>query len=347
MRRPWLLFGFELSYFTRKMEAALELHNADYRRRSKTILNWNRLERRSGTRKVPVVVGPDGVYRCDTTPTIDHFDELDPRRRLFPVGIDGVVVRLVEEWLDEWFPRSVLHYRWQHPDSRTAASAGLVREAAPWLPPLFRRRLERRIREWGGRACRAFGLEESSQQEATREDADLVWAGLERQLDSSRYALGDRPTAVDAVLLGALRGHYLADPAARRVLERFPRVRRWSEDADRWDGSGHPLPFPERTAFADVILERMAGAYRSWLLAHAEALQRGERVFTADMGGRAVRFRTLHRPDPVESRTYLMGLLRQQLTLDQRSKVQKWLADRGLADVFSMTGKLREAGRDR
>jgi glutathione S-transferase len=340
MSRPFILYGFELSYFTRKMEAALTLHGVPFRRRSKTVLNRRRLERATGTRKVPVVRSPDGRYLSDTTPMIDHLDELDPVRRLVPDGLDGVVVRLVEEWLDEWFPRTVLHFRWQQPDSTAAAAAGLAREAVPWLPGLLRRPIERRIAAWGARACRALGLEHPSQQRAARDEAAAVWQALERQLERSRYALGDRPTVVDAVLIGALRGHFLADPAPRRELERLVRVREWAERADRWDGSCRQLPFPERTAFADVILERMAGGYRGWLLAHADALDRGERVFTAAVGGQSLQFRTLRPPDPVSSRDYLVDRIRGDLSVEQRSVVAAWLDEIGLADVFPIGARL-------
>jgi len=347
MTRPYQLYGFGLSYFTRKMEAALRLYGVPFRRRSKTVINWRRLERRSGTRKVPVVVGQDRLYRSDSTPMIDHLDELHPERRLFPAGIDGVVVRLVEEWLDEWFPRTVLHYRWQCVDSRAAASSGLAGEAVPCLPRPLRRPLERRLAGWGDRACRALGLEDPEQQRSVRDDAVAVWGALERQLEKTRYALGDRPTAVDAVLLGALRGHYLADPAPRRLLEPLERVRRWSSHADEWDGTGRPLPFPERTAFADAVLRRMAGPYRSWLLAHAAATERRERSFTADIDGRPVQFRTLHRPDPVASREYLVCRLREQLDPGRRSEVARWLDSLGLGDVFQLDrGEPAASGRE-
>lgn len=276
---------------------------------------------------------------------IDLFDERHRDRRLFPTGIDGVVVRLVEEWLDEWFPRVVLHYRWQHPDSAAAASARLAREVVPWLPGPLRRPMERRLVAWGGRACRAFGLDDPAQQRAARGESESVWEALECQLEQTRYALGDRPTAVDAVLLGALRGHFLADPAPRRAMERFQRVREWAAHADRWDGSGRPLPFPERTAFAGEVLERLAGSYRSWLLAHAAALDRGVRAFTAEVAGQSVQFRTLRPPDPVGSREYLVARIRGELTSEQLSEVESWLEELGLGDVFPIQSGLAEGTR--
>jgi glutathione S-transferase len=338
MSRAYALYGFELSYFTRKMEAALRLYGLPFRRRSKNLLNWRRLERLSGCRKVPVVVTPDGRVLSDTTPIIDHLDAELPARRLFPGGVDGIVVRLVEEWLDEWFPRTVLHFRWQHPDSAGSASWTIAREVAPWLPAPLRRPLRRRIASWGDRACRAFGLDDVGERHAAEADATAVWQALDHQLGETRWALGNRPTAVDAVLLGALRGHYLADPAPRRLMERWPRVLDWAGRADDWDGGGEPPPFPECTGFATTVLERMAGPYQSWMLAYAAAVDRGERSFTAKVGGRQVRFRTQRPPGPAASRRRLVERLHRGLNAGERREAAAWLAGRGLAELVPIDG---------
>jgi glutathione S-transferase len=341
MRRFSTIYGFELSYFTRKMEAALRLYGLPFRRRSKTLLNWRRLERLSGCRKVPVMVTPDGRVLSDTTPIIDHLDAALPARRLFPDGVDGIVARLVEEWLDEWFPRTVLHFRWQHPDSAGSASSAIAREIAPWLPPPLRRPLERRIARWGDRACRAFGLDDAGERQEPRADAAAVWQALDHQLGETRWALGNRPTAVDAVLLGALRGHYLADPAPRRLMERWPRVLDWAGQADDWDGRGEPLPFPACTGFAATVLERMAGPYRSWVLAHTEAVERGERSFSAEVGGRQVSFRTQRPPDPAASRRQLVERVQRGLNAGERREVAAWLARFGLAELVPIEEALQ------
>lgn len=349
MSLDYTVYGFELSYFTRKMEAALRLHGVPFRRRSKTLLNWRRLERLSGCRKVPIVVTPEGRALSDTTPIIDQLDTVQPARRLFPGGVDGIVVRLVEEWLDEWFPRTVLHFRWQYPDSAGSASAAIAREIAPWLPAPLRRPLERRIASWGDRACRAFGLDDVGGRQSAQADAAAVWQALERQLDETRWALGDRPTAVDAVLLGALRGHYLNDPAPRRLMERWPRVLDWAERADDWDGRGEPLPFPACTGFAATVLERMAGPYQSWVLAHVAAVEREERSFSAEVGGRQLSFRTQRPPDPAMSRRRLVERLHHELDAGERRSVAAWLAGLGLADLVPIeaTPNGRQSGPER
>ena len=336
MSRTYAIYGLDLSYFTRKMEAAFELHAVPYRRRSKTAFNMRRLERQAETRKIPVVVAPDGTYLSDTTPIIDLLDRDEPDHRLFPDGLDGVVVRLVEEWLDEWFPRTVIHYRWHDPESRDFASQALVRELMPVVPGILRRRRQRQIAGWGLRACRAMGVGDPTQQASAETDGETVWTALEAQLGRTRYAMGDRASAVDAVLLGALRGHYMVDPAPSRIVEQLPWVVEWASRATRWDGTGDLAPFPEVTDFAGAVLDRMRGPYRSWLLAHSAAVERGDRTFKAEIDGCSVEFRILHRPSPTDSAKYLCDRIGEQVRGSDRERLQGWLVERGLDDVVTL-----------
>ncbi len=336
MSRAHTIYGFDLSYFTRKMEAAFDLHGLAFRRRSKTAFNARRLERGSGTRKVPVVVAPDGRFMSDTTPIIDDLDWVDPTRRLFPEGLDGVVARLVEEWLDEWFPRTVVHYRWHDPEGRRLASRSLAREALPFVPGFLRRRFEAQIAGWGIRACRALGVVNPVQQRSAEADAEVVWVALDGQLARTRYALGDRATAVDAVLLGALRGHYLVDPAPRRILDRLPRVVEWASRATAWDGAGDLPAFPEVSEFAEAVVDRMRGPYRAWLAAHSAALDRGDRVFEAAIEGQSVDFRVLRPPTPSESVRYLSDRIGEQVQGADRLRLEEWLVEQGLDGIVSL-----------
>ena len=60
---------------------------------------------------------------------------------------------------------------------------------------------------------------------------------LEEQLATTRYALGDRPTAADTILLGGLRAHTNQDPIPD--LSRFTRVLEWNaQPGADWKGDG-------------------------------------------------------------------------------------------------------------
>ena len=112
----------------------------------------------------------------------------------------------------------------------------------------------------------------------------------------------------------------------------------WAGQADEWDGRGEPLPFPECTGFAGTVLERMAGPYRSWVLAYTAAVERGERSFTAEVGGRQVSFRTQRPPDAAASRRRLVERLCRELNARERREAAVWLAGRGLAELVPIDG---------
>ena len=75
----------------------------------------------------------------DSTPIIEYLDSLTPGKQLFPSGHEGILTRLCEEWLDEWFPRTVIHFRWNYPSCSAFAKKALAREMLPYLPGPLRR----------------------------------------------------------------------------------------------------------------------------------------------------------------------------------------------------------------
>jgi glutathione S-transferase len=275
---------------------------------------------------VPVLQTPENWMIADTTPLLDLLDGRFPLRRLFPEGAQGVMVHVLEEILDEWFARVMVHYRWHYPENtRYVVSKLTGREVSEGEVRSFP------LAKWGPRACRATGTESPHQQkEAEREYHELMSA-LETQLASTRYALGDRPTAVDAILLGGLRAHTNADPIPD--LSGYGRVVSWdARDADTWDGGGELAAFPDSTPFAAHLLRVGRDAYADFLLGNARALAAGKKAFVIQTYGEEVSY--LCRPYPEQSRRMLQGRIRDRLDADQRDQVASWLEGAGLAACF-------------
>ncbi|MFW6067819.1 MAG: glutathione S-transferase family protein [Myxococcota bacterium] len=329
----YVLYGLRLSYFTRKLEAALELMGVPFEYRSKTMGVREEIERRAGTHRIPVLHTPEDWMIADTTPLIDMLDGRFPHRRLFPAGPHGVLAHVVEELFDEWIPRTAVHFRWQHGEGENWAAPRMAEETAPDVDPQSRNAFAAAVADWGRRACRATGVAPEAQQRAAEEELDRLIAALDEQLGRTAYALGDRPTAVDAVLLGGLRGHFLLDPVPRARYGRFERVVAWAERRHPWDGTGEMPPFPETTPFAEVALEEMARSYRPFLLGNARALEAGDKAFVAEVHGEEVSYRT--RPDPERSRRMIVDRIRHRLTDEEREAVHGWLEARNLADLFA------------
>jgi glutathione S-transferase len=323
----YVIHGAPFSLFTRKLEAALRFYGAPFRNETKAIGGEDEAGRRAGTHQVPVLQTPENWMVADTTPLLDLLDARYPARRLFPEGPLGVLVHIVEEVLDEWVARVMVHYRWHHAENtRHIVSRVLGRDVSLEEAQAFP------LAQWGPRACRATGTETEHQQEAAEAEYTGLLSALEEQLGRTRYALGDRPCAADTILLGGLRAHTNADPVPD--LGAFPRCTSWDErDADPWQGDGRLAPFPESTPFAAHVLKLARDQYAPFVLANAEALTASQKAFTIETHGAPASY--LARPYPEQSRRMLQERIRHRLAPAERRQVLTWLEASGLAAAFA------------
>ncbi len=320
MSNSYIIYGGELSYFTRKLEAACIFYGIDFEMRNKGTNDPQLIEARSGTHQVPVLQTPENWMIGDTTPIMHMLDERFPKRRLFPEGPISVLVQVLEEYFDEWVARTMVHYRWHYEESAVFAStrmAGGNAEAAA------------RVREWGPRACRATGTDSPQQQKAAEDEYARILEAAEQQLGETRYLLGDRPTAVDCIILGGLRAHTNMDPEPKKLTQNYPRVIEFSDGrADDWDGSGELTAFPDSTPFAQFVLNEMATTYQPYVLANRDAQQAGAKAFHADIYGEEVSY--LSRPYPERSRQMIVDKINNTLTDTEQAAVNNWLTTNNL-----------------
>jgi glutathione S-transferase len=269
---------------------------------------------------------PENWMIADTTPILDLLDGRVPARRLFPTGPLGVLVHILEEVLDEWLARVMVHFRWHYAENtRHIVGHALGREVT------LEEASEFPLAKWGPRACRATGTElEFHQQAAEQEYFDLLSA-LETQLGETSFALGNRPTAVDTILLGGLRAHTNADPLPD--LGAYPRCTAWDGGAaDLWKGDGEIAPFPGSTPFASHVLELARNQYAPFLLGNAKALATSQKAFSVETHGQSASY--LARVYPEQSRQMVKDRIRLRLDPDERSQVEDWLEATGLSAAF-------------
>ena len=318
----YIIYGNELSYFTRKLEAALLFYGAGFELRHKSPDIAADIEARSGTHQVPVLQTPEDWMIADTTPLIQMLDGRFPKRAMFPPGSNGVLVHLLEEYFDEWIARTMVHYRWHYEESAVFASEKMTmgnREAAA------------RVRAWGPRACRATGTDSKIQQQAAEDEYLRLVDAMEKQLAQTRYLLGDRPTALGCVVLGGLRAHTNMDPTPKAQIAAYPRVVHWAETATTWDGEGELPPFEESTGFARHVLGEMSSTYVPYVIGNRAAQAAGARAFHADIYGEAVSY--LSRPYPERSRQMICDRIA-SLSDDARADVRQCLAAFSLDACF-------------
>jgi len=147
------LYGNDLSLFTRKLEAALIFYGLTFEKSP----NTPEINQRAGTHQIPVLLTPENWALSDTTPILQMLDGRYPERAMFPEGLKGLLVRVLEEFLDEWIARVMVHYRWHYKESADFASIRLGNG---------NEEVARAIANWGPRACRATGTESQIQQKA-------------------------------------------------------------------------------------------------------------------------------------------------------------------------------------
>ena len=329
----YTIYGYGLSYFTRKIEAAFQWYGLEATLEPKTLLRKRRIEKNGGTHQVPVVRAPDGRWHTDTTPMIEMLDGLHPERRLFPAGETGVLVRLVEEWLDEWFPRVVIHYRWNDPENAAFAGAALGAQMLPFAPGFVQRKLGAKVASWGKRAVRALALSEPHQRQAVEAELARTLAAAAAQLEETPYLLGHRPTAADAAFMGALRAHVGADPTTARILADFPVLTAWMKADPRWDAAGTLAPLDAPTPFARFVLSEASGAYQTFLVANGRALEAGQKAFEVTLNGAETSM--LARRYPETSRRALRAAIARDLDPAQQAQVAAFLDDQELTEAFA------------
>ena len=323
------IHGGPRSLFTRKLEAAFVFYGLPWTAVPRGIGN-DVIGQRAGTHQIPILETPEGWAIGDTTPILDLVDARVPDQRLFPEGPLGVLVHLVEEILDEWVARVMVHYRWHYLEN----TLHVIEEFAGKKMSLAEASAHP-VAQWGPRACRATGTEHEAQQKAAETEYLKLLDVLDQQLDQTPFALGHRPTAVDAILLGGLHAHTLADPIPD--LKAYRRVVAWAEEGAFRQaeelGDGSLAPFPEATPFAQHVLALGAEQYAPFVLANARALSEGRKAFEIETYGEPTSY--LARPYPEQSRRMIQRRIRDRLTATERADVQVWLEDLALSCFLS------------
>ena len=318
--------GAPMSLFTRKLEAAFDFYGVSYQQARKGTRDGSDLEARAGTHQIPVLITPENWALADTTPILRMMDERRPERRLFPTGLGGLMVHVVEEILDEWVARVMVHYRWHYPENtQDVLARGFGVELS------LEEVMQHPAAQWGPRACRATGTERVEHQQAAENEYMALLEALETQLGNTAFALGERPTAADCILLGGLRAHTNRDPIPD--LTRFTRTLAWdAQAANTWRGEGELPPLAAGTAFAEHVLALGREHYAPFLLGNAEALAAGQKAFVVDTYGTPCSYLT--RPYPEQSRRMIFDRIRHQLGPAEQTDAKAWLEDVGLAACF-------------
>lgn len=221
------------------------------------------------------------IARVDSTPLIRELElhASGTRAVVPPDPALAFLDALIEDYADEWLTKAMFHYRWAYAPDIAKASAILPRWAGAQQPDA---RLEKAGRAFAARQIgrlAVVGSNAATGPVIERSFARLI-AILEAHLREHRFVLGARPGIGDFGLFGQLTQLALFDPTPMAlVLERAPRVLAWADLLDDLSGLE---PGPQGWFAVDALpatvrplLEEIGRCYAPFLLANAEAIDRG------------------------------------------------------------------------
>lgn len=238
---------------------------------------------------IPIIQFPDGSWHNDSTPMVFALEKLHRERSILPEDPgQAFLAYLLEDMADEWGTKAMFHYRWFRERDQKQMSEWLSfdrlhghgRAAIMDSARLFRSRQVGRMALVGCTPQNAPIIEES---------AKRIMSLLEAHVTEEAYLFGTRPSLADFGWMGQL-SQLAVDPTPDELMREIaPFTFRWLmnlDDASGVEGAWRDASKPASPAVKGLLT--MAGdIYFPFLLANAQAIEKGEPTFTVELLGRA------------------------------------------------------------
>jgi glutathione S-transferase len=337
---PVRIVGAPGSPYSRKLRAVLR-----YRRIPYAWINQGSPESRGlpipRVQLLPQLLlsGADGALeaRTDSTPLIRELEQRYPSRSIIPADRAlAFIDALLEDYADEWLTKPMFHYRWAFAPDIARAAAILPRWFRTDQPEseavangdMFAQRQIGRLGVVGSNQVTAPVIEESYRRLLRLLDAHLT---------RSRFVFGGRPAASDFGLFGQLTQLAGFDPTPAAIaLESAPRIVAWVDVTEDLSGlEPRDSDWIPRDAFPDTLrglLAEVGRVYVPFLLANAEALDRGAERVECTIDGRP----WTQRPFPYQAKC--LRWLREgygALAREERTTIDAWLRGTGCEQLFA------------
>lgn len=286
-----------------------------------------------------ILPGPDGKLeaRIDSTPLIRELEQRYTRRSVIPPDpAMAFLDAMLEDFADEWVTKAMFHYRWAFAPDIAKAAAILPRWFRPNQPEAqavaageaFAKRQIERLWVVGSNPTTAPVIEQSYRR---------LLRCLDAHFTEFRFVMGGRPGASDFGLFGQLTQLVGFDPTPAAIaLAEAPRVVAWVGVVDDLSGIE---PQDDDWISSDVVpetlralLTEMGRVYVPFLLANAEALEKGAEKVECTIDGQP----WTQRPFPYQGKC--LRWLREgygALAADDRRRVDSLIAGTGCERLFA------------
>jgi glutathione S-transferase len=331
MAGVYRIFGAELSPYSVKVRSYFRYKNIPHEWIVRSSTNVAEFQRYAKLPLIPLVVTPDGQGMQDSTPIIEHFEQLYPEPPTQPDDPTlAFLSALIEEYADEWGNKPMFHYRWFYePDQNSAAE----RIARSMMPGLSQADLPAAVQNVKERMIPRLKFVGSS-----AETKDQIEASYRRQLKvlnthlvGRKYLFGNRPALADFGLYAQLY-QCSTDPSPAAIMrESAPNVVKWIQemlgpraegDFETWQTLG-PTLMP-------LLKDEIGGTFFPWTTANAQALAASQKEFSLTLGGK---------PFSQETQKYhaksLAALKSKYAALADRSTLDPILRESGCLEYLS------------
>ena len=229
MTRPYILYGWHLSYFAGKARCYLQYKRLPFVDQEVNLptLMW-RIPRQTGVRVMPVLRTPDNAWIQDTHLIIERIEAQIPDRSVVPgTPWQRWLAYLLEAWADEWWMPIAMHTRWSYPENYALFQHDAGRALLPGFPRSIQHKAVDHVAGYLRSMLPAVGVR--PEQNAVLEAwAHAMMGLLDTHFAAHSYLLGGRPTLADFGLVGTMYGHLGRDPWPKReMVDRYPHLRAW------------------------------------------------------------------------------------------------------------------------
>ena len=350
MPKPFVLLGWQLSYFTGKTRSHLLYKGIPFVERPITFWQYAReAPRRTRAAVMPVLVTPEGEWWQDTSDIIDRLEARFPEPSIQPKGpLQQVLDLLLEAWADEFWIPSAMHTRWTYPEAnwdlfRREAGSGLL----PWAPRFLQNLAAGKARDAMRAHLPMLGIV-PTQYAIIESWTRRMLERLDAHFAQHEFLLGGRPCRADFALVGPFYGHLARDPWPRdHLVAQHAHVRRWLE---RMQLAAKPEgAFLADDAIAPTllpILEAVFSEFLGWcsgVACQMNALTpRPAPGVKWPRGLAPVEFQMDGKPFQRAALTYVLWMLQRvqdclgALPAAEHERVRTWLADHGGSAVVNL-----------
>lgn len=230
MPKPFILYGWKLSFFTAKAATYLRYKKIPFTDKPISLFDLHQTIPKNcrGAKVMPVLVTPEGEWIQDTRVIMDRLEERFPTPSIFPIQPKKRFVSiLLETWCDEFWIPPAMFLRWNYAENIEFFKNEAGQYLLPWAPRFVQH-------AFAGTVIKVLkGFLPYAGVRPHQHEMLHVWTRdilgkLDHHFSQHPYLLGAHPSIGDFGLAGPLVAHLGRDPWPKaNVTDPLPHLTSW------------------------------------------------------------------------------------------------------------------------